>query len=396
MSKPQKADTYFDSPERNSLEEILSESKLFKDYSLLQEILDGFSELVLILNKNRQIVAYNSRAKEVFFKYSDEPILGSRFGEALKCIYHTEMEAGCGTSKFCSKCGAAQAIKSSTENKSPAIEECEITTYDGTSIKTLDLRVHSKIIKVKNFEYTLFSIKDIGDEKRRQVLEKIFFHDILNTVGAVNGLANLLAEETDEKEKNELISALVDASDQLIGEIRAQKELRDAEDGNLEIHPQVKSVNQILKTAADIYRNTDLKFKTRLEFDHLQEDVEITTDPVLLVRSLNNLIKNALEASSEGGKVKVSAVQNNSDIIFNIYNNTEIPEDYKFLIFRRSFSTKSEKGRGLGTYSVKLLVEQYLGGKVYFVSDKQSKTIFSIRLPLTLPANIKASSNSIL
>ena len=33
-------------------------------------------------------------------------------------------------------------------------------------------------------------------------------------------------------------------------------------------------------------------------------------------------------------------------------------------IFQRSFSTKAERGRGLGTYSMKLLGEGYLHGRV--------------------------------
>lgn len=38
-------------------------------------------------------------------------------------------------------------------------------------------------------------------------------------------------------------------------------------------------------------------------------------------------------------------------------------------IFQRSFSTKGAKGRGLGTYSMKLFGETYLGGQVSFRSS---------------------------
>jgi CheY-like chemotaxis protein len=54
-------------------------------------------------------------------------------------------------------------------------------------------------------------------------------------------------------------------------------------------------------------------------------------------------------------------------------------------IFLRSFSTKSRQGRGLGTYSMKLLGEQYLGGKVSFISNEQSGTVFHFDVPLRLP-----------
>jgi signal transduction histidine kinase len=56
-------------------------------------------------------------------------------------------------------------------------------------------------------------------------------------------------------------------------------------------------------------------------------------------------------------------------------------------IFSRSFSTKGV-GRGLGTYSIKLLTERYLGGRADFVSNREDGTVFRVRLPLTLPADL--------
>jgi CheY-like chemotaxis protein len=53
-------------------------------------------------------------------------------------------------------------------------------------------------------------------------------------------------------------------------------------------------------------------------------------------------------------------------------------------MFQRSFSTKG-RGRGIGTYSVKLLTEKYLKGRVAFTSDPLTGTTFSVMVPL-LPA----------
>jgi sensor histidine kinase regulating citrate/malate metabolism len=48
-------------------------------------------------------------------------------------------------------------------------------------------------------------------------------------------------------------------------------------------------------------------------------------------------------------------------------------------IFKRSFSTKG-KGRGLGTYSIKLLTENYLDGNAGFESREDIGTIFRVSL----------------
>jgi sensor histidine kinase regulating citrate/malate metabolism len=49
-------------------------------------------------------------------------------------------------------------------------------------------------------------------------------------------------------------------------------------------------------------------------------------------------------------------------------------------MFQRNFSTKDGMGRGLGTYSMKFLGEEILGGRVSFTSDPENGTTFSLRL----------------
>ncbi len=63
-----------------------------------------------------------------------------------------------------------------------------------------------------------------------------------------------------------------------------------------------------------------------------------------------------------------------------VKNETLIPKDIQLQIFQRSFSTKNAS-RGTGTYSIKMFTEQYLKGKVSFVSNEKDRTVFSVFLP---------------
>jgi PAS domain-containing protein len=110
-------DTYFDSPERSEPEEIIDDFLLFKVNPLISEILEGFPEFVLVLNRTRQIVAFNNKAYSAFRVKEPEQILGKRIGEALNCIHASLPPKGCGTAAVCSECGAAKAIKYSWEKK---------------------------------------------------------------------------------------------------------------------------------------------------------------------------------------------------------------------------------------------------------------------------------------
>jgi signal transduction histidine kinase len=68
---------------------------------------------------------------------------------------------------------------------------------------------------------------------------------------------------------------------------------------------------------------------------------------------------------------------------FFVHNPACIPRDAQLQIFNRSFSTKGS-GRGLGTYSVKLLAERFLNGKARFQSTPLDGTTFFVSLPVGL------------
>ncbi len=104
-------------------------------------------------------------------------------------------------------------------------------------------------------------------------------------------------------------------------------------------------------------------------------------DFTLLGRVLGNLVKNALEASTPGQTVTLLCLQEDDRVAFHVHNVTVIPRHVQQQLFQRSFSTKGN-GRGLGTYSIKLLSERYLKGEVSFTSSPSHGTTFTVRFPL--------------
>jgi signal transduction histidine kinase len=109
----------------------------------------------------------------------------------------------------------------------------------------------------------------------------------------------------------------------------------------------------------------------------------VETDPTLLGRVLGNLLKNALEASTDGDVVTLQGVRENDDILFRVHNTAAMPEDVKLQVFQRSFSTKA-RDRGVGTYSARLLTERMLGGRIWFTSSAEDGTAFTVALPVSV------------
>ncbi len=83
-----------------------------------------------------------------------------------------------------------------------------------------------------------FLLQDISYEKRLAALEKIFFHDLLNIASGLNGLLTLIKEGIDPDEIHDLVNKSEEASRDIIEEINMYRQLRAAEDGDIQIKPE--------------------------------------------------------------------------------------------------------------------------------------------------------------
>jgi K+-sensing histidine kinase KdpD len=374
--------TYFDTPFRSTFSEIEKQKIFLKKFTIVRNLLEALPVATVLLDTNRQIVAYNQTAQNILSPDENNRIEGRRVGEAVNCIHAFEMPAGCGTSKFCEECGAGKCNKYTGETLQSCVNECRITTKKDNIENSLDLRVHTSIVDLEEKHFTFFTIEDIQDEKRRKVLERIFFHDVLNTASAVMGLSEIIKDSESLDEIKEFKTMMHSSSEQLVKEIQSQRDLINAEHGTLSLNKVSNSVNEIISNAFSIYKNHKLSKGKQYTCDFEKKDTRINTDNVLLVRCIGNLIKNALEATEINGSVHVYSICEEGNVKFNVQNNGVIPDNIQLQIFQRSFSTKAASGRGIGTYSVKLLVEQYLKGNVSFKSNTNVGTIFTIELPL--------------
>lgn len=363
---------------RVSGKNIQVQSRYFLDAPLLHRIFDAIPDIVLVLNPQRQIVFANQALLKMLGLDGVDPVLGQRPGEALGCLHAFETEGGCGTTEFCKTCGAIQAILSSFKGRE-AVNECRITQESGDA---LDLQVWATPLDLGDEQFSLFAMKDISHEKRRRTLERIFFHDILNAASGVRGFAELLTVVGPED--LELVKqSLFNLAERLIDEINAQRDLTAAENNELLIRPGPLNSMDLLQELIRVNEHYATTSRCRLIIDPESESIQFTSDHTLMRRVLGNMVKNALEASQPGQTVTLGSRRSGRKIEFVVHNPGYIPRHIQLQIFQRSFSTKGQ-GRGLGTYSIRLLSERYLGGEVSFASSPEQGTEFKARYPLTL------------
>ena len=251
--------------------------------------------------------------------------------------------------------------------------------HDGMEI-AFDYLATSNPIIWENEEFIIFSLTDISSEKRRKALEKTFFHDIINKAGSLQGFIQLIQSVSDIETIQKYTHLASDISQELISEILSQRQLIAAENNELAISiERVESISIMSSLIREI-SNQKISQNIQVIMDEKSTSEYIHTDINLLRRVLLNMLKNAVEASEKGDFVIISGELSNSRYVFKVHNSKFISKDIQLQIFQRSFSTKG-MNRGLGTYSMKLFVENYLNGKVHFESNELNGTTFYVELP---------------
>lgn len=372
--------TFFAKAERANPDTLKRQVDHFSEASFSKRVMDAIPSLLMILNEQRQIVYANQTLLDLMTGEEEQRIYGMRPGEILNCINTRNSPGGCGTSEECTTCGAVLAILAGLQGEK-AIKECRVTRSREGKIESLDLQVWSTPLTHNDENFTVFAVNDISHEKRRKVLEKVFFHDILNLVGSIKGFTELL-RTYDPADKERIFELVQSAAEQTIDEIEAQRTLLAAESGELQVREEIISVGDFLPQIVGIYQQHEVAEGRTLELDPHLPGIAIVSDRTLLNRVLGNMIKNALEASKDGEKITVSCQRRGDRVEFSVHNPGEMDREAQLQVFQRSFSTKGD-GRGLGTYSMRLLSEA-LQGDISFSSTAEEGTTFVASYPLQL------------
>ncbi len=216
-------------------------------------------------------------------------------------------------------------------------------------------------------------------EARRRALERIFFHDILNTTTGVRGFAEYL-QDCAPADQKEICATILAAAEQMTREIEGQRILSAAENHDLPIEPTVLNSRLLLEQVLAWYGHGNEDEKAAVCLASESEEITFSSDQALLSRVLGNMIKNALEATQPGETVTAGCRKSGENVAFWVHNPQHIPARVQAHIFQPSFSTKG-KDRGLGAYSMRLLSHE-LGGDVSFTSSPHEGTTFFARFPL--------------
>ncbi len=373
-----KPETYFLPPERKEGKEIKKAREKLIQITHLEKILNLLPHLLMILNEERQVVFWNKKLYDFLSLRDYEEILAARPGEVLNCKNADKMEGGCGTSKNCRYCGAAIALFEAQKTGKPASHQCRITTNNHVEFQSLMLRVNVHPHKLSGEQFYLFFIKDISDQKRLAQIERTFLHDLGNLINVLTANLFLFPKEGLNNSQKQYLEEINTLTHYIVDEIRSQQDFSRYESGDIEEHKEKIESHKIIKNLLALMQKRFGRDKKNLKMDEKSINVEFMGDRVLIRRILINLIKNALEETSENKIVNVGSGKQNSHIVFWVHNPTYIPPKIQAQLFQWGFSTKGE-GRGMGLYSIKMILKE-IGGKIDYTTSIEKGTEFRVYL----------------
>jgi len=147
--------------------------------------------------------------------------------------------------------------------------------------------------------------------------------------------------------------------------------------------PEMKPVplNSVIKSSIEyLNKRTSKKIKFKLELP--EETLTANISPVLFEWVIENVCKNAIDASGGKGEIKISLKKERGNIVIDIKDHGKGIIKSRFrTVFEPGYTTK-ERGWGLGLSLTKRIIEQYHGGKIFVKESEVGKgTTFRIMLP---------------
>ena len=222
-------------------------------------------------------------------------------------------------------------------------------------------------------------------------------HDFNNALGPIVGYSDILLtypETLDDKEKTTQYVRTMNTSAKDAAAVvdRLRDFYRYREDKEL---LQQVDLNHIVREAISL---SQPRWKGMAQAEGLEIDLqpELAPDLPLIqgdesgLRSvLTNLIFNAVDAMPDGGILKISTQPKGDWIEVAVSDTgTGMTEDVRKRALEPFFTTKSERGTGLGLAPVSGIVGRY-GGRVEIESELGKGSVFTVRLPL--PSEIKGT-----
>jgi signal transduction histidine kinase len=224
----------------------------------------------------------------------------------------------------------------------------EFHTLEGRAVYRILLEQRERLLALTEVE------AENRNNRELAALASQIAHDVRSPLTALSTLIGA-SSGMDEGRTNLLrsvIERINGIADSLLGQSR---ELRSRSRA-----PAVHPISNLIRVVVD-ERETLLDRRIRLEIS-IAENLHAICEPNELGRVLSNLMANAAEAISTGGRIRVTATANAQTAVLTIADNgCGIPRELMPRLTERGATFGKPNGNGLGLYHAKIAVQSWRG-----------------------------------
>ncbi len=249
------------------------------------------------------------------------------------------------------------------------------------------------------------TIHDITHDKEIDQVKTQFLsmasHQMRGPLTTINWNAEMLLQQQAQgltQSQSKYIQELYNASKRIVQLTNDLLTVSELELGRMPFKPEKLSLIKIVKRVLEDYTHTIAEKKINLKENYSADLPDIVADLFLLKTVIHELIANAVNYTPPEGTItiNVSADSSRTNTFLLTVSDTGygIPKAEQEKIFTKMFRATNAKvkvmgGTGLGLYIVKLILK-LSGGEIWFTSEENKGSTFSITLPFE-PENMDSA-----
>jgi len=222
--------------------------------------------------------------------------------------------------------------------------------------------------------------------KLREDIDAIIRHDLKAPLQPIINYPQKLLKNKNLTEKEQIRLAFIkQAGYRMLHMINSSLDLFKMERGIYQLKPVpidiLPLINEIEKESNDTRTAKDLSIEIMVSERPVNQEETFTVlgEELLCYTLLANLIKNAIEASPIGERIRIDVEKEESAII-SIHNKGAVPQEIRERFFEKYVTYRKSGGTGLGTYSAKLIAEAQ-HGRISMTTSEDKGTTITIWLP---------------
>ncbi len=350
---------------------------LKKSRDEIRAVFDAVTDIILVIDLDYNVIMANSAASKVFGEHHDL-IIGN------KC--HTLFRGSDAPCSDCVMSGKTFRNRGSRPMELKNRQTEEIFSLSRFPVMDGDGSIRAIIEYAKVITHEKKMEEQVVQMEKLSTLGELvgeIAHQINNPlVGVVNNAQMLIKQMQDDNPLREDLMTIEKAGLECKGIIR--KFLDFSRPGGFELRRI--DCNSLLEESLALFERQLTKKNITIDKVYTEEPPLLKVDVTLMTQAYVNIINNAKEAMSKGGRLKITTGIVNGRWLETTFSDTGmgIKEEDLSHIFSPFFTTKRKKGgTGLGLSVVSNIIKRH-GGRIWATSEIGVGTTFVVRLPIDM------------